>query len=219
MEKWIQSNIYFDRNDPTNAWVSFETNVEDNFELSVLTLYFAVALAFRHLIVIGPGKHSAELCGWLVALGMAMTSTDNTDAEFARRARGAVYRFLNEVNLKREAYVPSAKRFEARLRSIEMDNDPGSVDSKVKYLFDSSPKGFPLFGMFGNTPYHAALAVKALLKYVWERHGDFVFAERGVILLKCAGAYLDGQLNNDNELSLAIDTVNRTFESFSDRLQ
>jgi len=149
---------------------------------------------------------------------MAMTSIESDDAEFARRARGALDRFLNEVKLKREAYVPSGKRFEAQLRCIELDNESASVDGDLEYLLESSPKGFPLFGILGNTRYHAALAVKMLIKYVWERHGDFIFLERGVMLIRCSEAYLDGQLNGNNQMSLATDIVNRTLASFDDRI-
>ena len=199
MDNWIKANIYFDRNEPTNLSIIVESNVEGESNVRSLEQVLLVAFAFRQLSNVSLGNHAKELSGWLSAVGISLNSVWSDDKDIAQKARGFLDHLLGDVTLTDKLGEPNGKRFEVRLQTKE-------VDSGHRLKLDSWPKGFPLFGMLGNTPYHAALAVKGLVKYICAGKTAIELWGLGLVIKEIADARLSGELNLMNQLEM-VDSV------------
>ncbi len=199
MKNWIQAKIYFDRDDSTVISVFVESNVEGESNVRSLEQVLLVAFAFRQLSNVSLGNHAKELSGWLSAVGMSLNAVWSNDKDIAQKARGFLNHLLDDITLTDRLGEPSGKRFEVRLQTIELD-------SGHRLKLDSWPKGFPLFGMLGNTPYHAALAVKGLVKYLCAGKDVIELWGLGLVIKEIADARLSGELNMMNQLEM-VDSV------------
>ena len=199
MKNWIQAKIYFDRDDSTIISVFVESNVEGESNVRNFERVLLVAFAFRQLSNVSLGNHAKELSGWLSAVGMALNSIWGNDKDIAQKAKGFLDYLLDDVTLTNRRGEPSGKRFEVRLQTIELD-------SGHRLKLDSWPKGFPLFGMFGDTPYHAALAVKGIVKYLCAGKDVIELWGLGLVIKEIADAHLSGELNMMNQWEM-VDSV------------
>lgn len=200
MEIWLQSNIYFDRDDPTKISVQVERSLQEEDYPEALELFLFVAFTFRQFTNLSGSEIASELSSWLEAVGTVLTFQETENRDQKKQYNEMLTRLLDEVELRDEVPERGGKRFEARIRLIGADND-------TIFKLDSWPKGFPLFGFVGNVPYHAVLAVRGLLRFLCEDKDSNQLMVIGTIVRLCNRAYRSGELNVMNQLNLAYAIV------------
>ena len=205
MEIWLQSNIYFDRDDPTKICVQVERSLHEEDYPEALELFHFVAFTFRQFTNLSGSEIASELSSWLEAVSTVLVFQETEDHDQEKQYNEMLTRLLDEVELSDEVPERGGKRFEARIRLIEVDND-------TIFKLDSWPKGFPLFGFAGNVPYHAVLAVRGLLRFLCEGKDSNQLMVIGAIVRLCNRAYRSGELNVMNQLDLAYAIVSGKYQ-------
>ncbi len=217
METWIQSIIYFDREDYTNISIVHESNIENKANLEavgligesqeflydiMLPIKLSVALTLKVLATLGHDSRAVELSDWLDEVGTALES----EGTGPNTAHDLLSELLGEVRLKESVDASGGRRFEARLKLLW-------VGIYVASEFDAKPKGFPMFGLFSNVSDYAVVAVKGYLKHVCECEGKFLLEIIGTYAKLSAKAHRSGVLNLENSLGLANEIVESVVES------
>ena len=217
METWIQTIIYFDREDYTNISIVHESNIENKaileavgligesqefFQDIMLPIKLFVALTLKVLATLGHDSRAVRLSDWLDEVGTALES----EGTGYNTAHDLLSRLLGEVRLKENVDVSGGRRFEARLTLLW-------AGEHVVSEFDAKPKGFPMFGLFSDVSDYAVVAVKGCLKHVCEYEGKFLLEIIGSYAKLCAKAHRDGELNLENSLDFANEIVDSVVES------